>query len=122
MLTLPYTKPPTPEQAAWTDTGRAPTLIAAGIFALPALAPETGLYASAALYNSVETATMTAIGAGMVGYQTLMANPQLIVNATDAYQGYKSFPTALPPSTPAGQFGYFFHLVIHPYPMGPWGN
>jgi RHS repeat-associated protein len=86
ILTLPYTKPPTPEQAAWTDTGRVPTLIAAGIFALPALAPETGLYASAALYNSVETATMTAIGAGIVGYQTMMANPQFI-NGVQQFAG-----------------------------------
>ncbi len=86
ILTLPYAKPPTPEQAAWTDTGRVPTLIAAGIFALPVLAPETGLYASAALYNSVETATMTAIGAGIVGYQAAMANPTFI-NGVQQFAG-----------------------------------
>jgi len=75
-----------------------------------------------ATVNGVEYVTMTAIGGGMVASQALAANPQLIVNAAQAYQGYKSFPTAMPPNSPAGQFGYFFHLVIHPYPMGTWGD
>jgi hypothetical protein len=34
-LTLPYTGPVTPEQAAWTDKGKWPTLIFAGLVAAP---------------------------------------------------------------------------------------
>jgi RHS repeat-associated protein len=41
MLTLPYTTPPTAEQAAWTDTGRGPTLVAATLIFGGLAIPET---------------------------------------------------------------------------------
>jgi hypothetical protein len=38
--------PPTADEIAWTDKGRVPTLIAAGIVFAPLAAPESGMYAT----------------------------------------------------------------------------
>jgi hypothetical protein len=92
-------RPVSAETAAWTDKGRVPTLIAAGILAAPFVAPQTGLYAATAAggyavaawtatVNAVETFAMTAIAAGYVGYQGLMANPQYILGAQQFAQGF----------------------------------
>ena len=92
-------KPATAEQAAFTDRGRVPTLVVTGILALPFVAPETGLYAAtaaagsaatawAATVNAVENVMLTAIAAGYVGYQGLMANPQYMVGAQQFAQGF----------------------------------
>ena len=59
--------PATPEEAAWTDTGRVPTEIGALIVLGVFVAPETGLYgmANAGLeYLSGHTSTVCALAAG----------------------------------------------------------
>ena len=92
-------RPVSAEKAAWTDKGRVPTLIAAGVLAAPFIAPQTGLYAATAAggyavaawtgaVNAVETFAVTAIYAGYVGYQGLMANPQYIVRAQQFVRGF----------------------------------
>jgi hypothetical protein len=97
-LTLPYTSPATPEQIAWTNRGRTPTLVVTGILALPVIGPASGAalleggtaYAVAGwngLVNGVETVTLTGIGAAIVGYQSLMANPAVIEHTGEFIQG-----------------------------------
>jgi hypothetical protein len=46
-----WRRPPTAEQAAWTDSGRVPTLIAAGIIFAPLALPESAAATWAALSN-----------------------------------------------------------------------
>src|SRR5947199_202172 len=56
-LSLPYTTPATAEQAAWTERGKWPTLVVAGIMFLPAevefLAPEGGIALGQAVRGAI---------------------------------------------------------------------
>jgi len=87
--------PATQQQAAWTDTGRAPTLVVTGILALPLLAPEGGAamagYALAGwngLVSGVETGILTTGGLVYVAGQAVLANPQYIVSAQQFARGF----------------------------------
>jgi len=88
----------TPEQIAWTDTGRLPTLILGGIVLAPLAVPETGLYAATAIYNALVTAGNVAASgtnvavtganaaASWTAYQ-MYANPQAVINTTHFIEG-----------------------------------
>jgi RHS repeat-associated protein len=99
----------TPEEIAWTNTGKWPTLILTIPILAPLAAPETGLYATAATYNALATAgSLAASGtnvaltganaaASWAAYQVYL-NPAAVVNANQFIQGYLS--PGIPPTNP----------------------
>lgn len=69
-LTLPYTAPPTREQAAWTQSGFYPTLIVGGIIFAPVIIPEIAAAGPAAVqafrWAYTHPATISAVSYGVV--------------------------------------------------------
>ena len=101
-LTLPYTPPPTPEQAAWTDKGFVPTLVAATVIFAPLTVSEAVL---PPLYSAANA---------------VLANPQNIAWAGLALQQFIS-PSG-PTFTQPAMTGWAVHqgIVSFLYPdFGP---
>jgi RHS repeat-associated protein len=95
-LTLPYTPPPTPEQAAWTDKGRVPTLVATAVIFAPLALPEAVIPVLYSAGNAV------------------LANPQVIAWFGIAFNQYIS-PSG-PGATVRELTGAFLHQPI----TTPW--
>jgi len=103
-------EPATSEDIKWTDKGRIPTLIGAGIILAPFAVPETGLYGAYAAHNAAVAAYCSAqyYGATAVGYaltqpaQTEEFITQLL-NVPDGTWGV--------PNSYAGLLGWGIHFT-----------
>ncbi len=110
-LEFPHTTPATPEQIAWTNAGRTPTLIAAGVIFAPLAIPEAAAPLLMAGANVIGTGANAAASWG--AYQIFLHPEAVVVAQSFAYSYYGLGVGAS--TTYSEGLGEFLSFLSNPY-------